>query len=306
MGRSNSYTAELFWNAATREIAEYSQNSLLYNERFNLINSASEIAQSLVADVVSEAYMNDFLVGIPGTDKQLVSAGSYAVATRKITATMNVAFSTDDVSATITFVDGATNYYGIVQSFVDANNVILRDGYGNLPVANIASLTNVLLQPTTLNYSALGLTSFRMLRYGSQIKMQVMSTLASAVIPFSPESFERWVTTAPQNRNSIAWSFVGTTLYLKKGSSLASFGTVTLRFPTLPDLILSDSETVDLLDGGMVHSGIMILKNLIQKRLKVRPTLNVDELTQQVQSVYRSMGGEVKKEQISQKIESLL
>jgi len=59
-----------------------------------------------------------------------------------------------------------------------------------------------------------------------------------------------------------------------------------------------------LLDGSLVQMGIIILRTLLQKRLGI--TVDKDAVVEEVTSIYRSLGGEKKKEEIQMKIEALL
>jgi hypothetical protein len=303
MALSNIYTAKLFWNAATREIKAYKQNDLVYNERFNLINQACLMTQGLVSDIVAEAYKKDTTAVLSTTGKY-GTTGTFTSATNALVATMSSSFSSADVGNMIILRTGTTVYIATIQSYVSATSVIL---YGdNLPSVDVASFDTITMAGTTPTGTTVSISSLRLLRFNSQLRLQLISTATENVNVELSESFPRWRTSASQNLNSIIWCLVGTNMFLNKGDSVSSYGTLTIRYPGLPDLVTLDTDYVDLIDGIMVVTGIMVLKTLIEKRLGVQVSNNGTTIVENVQAMYRSAGNEVSKEIIKAKVESLL
>lgn len=305
--KSNTYTAKDFFDHATRDIKDFPENDPVYAERFSLIDRASQITQAMVADIVSEAYVSDFLLNVPDQGKYLSSGGSYTLATRTLTGTMLPSdWSSDDIENIVVFREGTDIYFGVIDEYVDTTNVILRADSGSLPLANIATVEEILMPSSLLTYDGLDISTYRMLRYGAQIKIQILSTASTVIFPLTHEAFEKWRTSAAQNKNAIAWTLIGTSLYLKKGLLLSNFGTVTLRMPVLPLAIGADGDYMDLLDGAMIQIGIVVLRDIIEKRLGRVPTANKEGLAELIQSLYRSSSGEISKQEAMAKIEALL
>ena len=303
MGLSNLYTAKLFWNAATREVKTYKQNDLLYAERFNLINQACQIAQGFVSDIVAEAYKKDTTAVLSTTGK-FGTTGTYTVATATLVATMSSSFTSADVGNMIILRISTTVYVCTIASYISATSVTLTGD--NLPTSDQASFSTITMAGTTPTGTTVSISSLRLLRYGSQLRLQLLSTSTDNVLVESAESFPRWRTGASQNLNTIIWNLVGTNIFLNKGDSVSSYGTLTIRYPALPDLVSLDADYVDLIDGSLVQVGIKVLRNLIEKRIIGTPVSPVTSVIEQVESMYRAAGNEQKKEVIKEKVESLL
>jgi hypothetical protein len=302
MPLSNLYTAKTFWNAATREIKEYKQNDLVYNERFNLINMACQLTQGMVGDLVSEAYRRDTTAVLSTTGKY-GTTGVFTAATNTLVATMSSDLVSADIGNMIIMRTGTTVYIGTIVSRTNATTVVLSGD--NLPAVNVAAFDTITMAGTSPTGTTLSISSLRLLRYGTQLDLQLLSTATNSVFVKASEGFSQWVTTANQNKNAIAWNLVGTNIFLKKGSSLTSYGTLTIRYPALPDLVTLDADYVDLIDGSMAQIGIVVLRTLLEKRLGVQ-SVGSTAIQEQVSSMYRSAGNEQKKEVIQEKVESLL
>jgi len=283
MALSNIYTGTLFWNAATREIKAYKQNDLVYAERFNLINQACQITQGLVADVVAEAYKRD-TVAVLSTTGKYGTTGTFTASTRALVATMDSSWSSVDIGNLVILRTGTTVYLGTVESYVSTTSVVLVGD--NLPSTNVASFDTITMVGTTPTGSVISIASLRLLRYGSQLRLQLLSTATNSVLIEPSESFPRWRSGASQNLETIVWCLVGTLVYINKGDTLSSYGTLTFRYPALPDLIALDASYIDLIDGTMIQTGILVLKSLIEKRLGVPPN-NAQPIIENVQSIYR-------------------
>ena len=261
------------------------------------------MAQGLVADIVSEAYQKDTTAVLSTTGKY-GTTGTFTAATNTLVATMSSNFASIDVGNMIILRTGTTVYVATIQSYISTTSVVL---YGdNLPITDVASFDTITMAGTTPTGTVINISSLRLLRSGSQLRLQLISTATENVNVELSESFPRWRTGASQNLNSIIWCLVGTNIYLNKGDSLSSYGTLTIRYPGLPDLVSLDADYIDLLDGIMVINGIMILRTLIEKRLGVQVSNNGTTIIDNVQSMYRNAGNEQSKELIRAKVESLL
>ena len=296
-------TAAYFWREAVRDI-NVDIEPLAF-EKYNLINRTQEMVQGMFADLVGEAYLKETTAVLSTTGKYYVSGASWVASTNSLTATMDTAWASSDVGNLVVFRDGTSVYVGTITSRTSGTVVVLAGD--NLPSADIATLEDVLMAATTLTGDSLNISSLRLLRYGTQLNVTIRSTVTDQIETLPRESFPKFNTTSPQNRNKIAWMLVGDTVYLSKGSSLSSYGTITIQYPALPTDVTSDSDYVDLLDGNMLQIGIAMLRAKVQRRLSVPiPDEDKRDVRDLVMMLYNSFGQDVKKELVEQKLESLL
>jgi hypothetical protein len=292
-----------FWKEAIRDLSLDDLVPLDF-ERYNLINRACQITQGLVADVVSEAYMEDTNPVLDSTGKYYVSGASWTVATKTLTATMDSDWASTNVGNIVIFRDGTDTYIGTISAWTDATNVVLRGDA--LPAADITTVDDVMMVNSAVSYASLDISTLPMLRYGTQVRLQIMSTETDFINSLPSEQFERWRTTAQQNLDRVVWTLVGQIVYFQKGTSITTLGTLTFRYPRVAKTVTSETDYIDLLDGSMMQVGIMVLRSLIQKRLGIKVDVDKNEIAEQIQAIYRQSGGEIKKEEITKKVEALV
>jgi len=301
MALSKLYTAKDFFIEATRDIPNYPENDATYNERFNLIGRSCQIAQGLCADVVSESYMTP-VVAVFSTTGKYGTTGTFNATTKVLVATMSSSFASTDVGNMVILRVGTAVYVGTISVYTSATTVTLTGD--NLPSTNQASFDTITMAGTTPSGSSIDISSLNILRYGNQLNLQLLSTSTTQVVAYPRESYPRWSTTSTQNSNTIIWTLVGNTVALNKGSAVSSYGTLTFWYPRVASSVAGDTDYVDLLDGAMVQMGIIILRTIIQRRLNI--PVDKEAVTEEVTSIYRSLGGEKKKEEIQMKIDALL
>lgn len=301
MSLSNLYTVDAFWTEAVRDLGNV--HNVLKFEKFNLVNRACQLAQGLMADVVSESYITDTVV-MNSTTGKYGTTGTFVAATGVLTATMDTGFSASDLGNMVILRSGTSVYVGTIHSRTSATVVTLTGD--NLPTSDQASFNTITMATTTPSGTILDFSSVSMLRYGSQLNLQILSTSTDQVVCYPREGFNRWDNTLATNRNTIIYTIVGTSVRLDKGSSVSSYGTITFRYPRIPYTVSLTTEYVDLLDGSMVQVGIMLLRGMIQKRLSLPIDVDKNAIAEQIVAVYRSLNGEVKKEEVESKIEGLL
>lgn len=302
MALSNK-TAGYFWREAARDLDV--ETPLFAFEKYNLMNRVQELTQGMFADIVAESYIRETTAVLSTTGKYYVSGASWDADTNQLTATMDTVWSSSNLGNLVIFRDGTSVYIGTITAWVSTTVVTLTGD--NLPTADIATVSYVMMAGTTISNSQIDISSLKLLRYGTQLNLNLKSTITNQFETLSRSSFNAWSSTVPQNRNKIAWTLVGTGLYLKRGSSLSSYGTMTLEYPSLPTAVTGDSDYIDLLDGMMVQIGIISLRSKIQRRLG-KPTDETDrsEAKELINALYNSFNQDIKKEFVEQKLESLL
>src|SRR3990167_3375626 len=212
MALSNLMTVADFWREANRDLN--SPPNVLAFEKFHLINRVCQITQGLLADVVSEAYMKD-TTAVPSTTGKYGTTGTFAVATGILTATMNSDFGSGDIGNMIVLRTGANVYIGQISTQTSGTVVVLSGD--NLPATDVASFDTITMASTTPTGDTVNIGSLRMLRYGSQVRLQILSTATTQVVVVKIEDFPTWPTAAPQNSNTIIWTLVGKNVQLKRG-----------------------------------------------------------------------------------------
>ena len=304
MGRSR-YTVSEYIRNATRDIPQYEQNSAVYTERYDLINRVQELVQGMFADLVAEAYMTETTAVLSTTGKYYSSGASWDTDTDSLTATMDTSWASTDVGNLVIFRDGTSVYVGTITSRTSATVVVLTGD--NLPAADIATVNDVMMAATTISGDSINVSSLKILRYGTQMNINLRSTVTDQFDTLARSAFFKWDSTDPRKRNTIAWTLIGTTIYLNKGSDVSSYGTITIEYPSLPTVVSADGDTVDLLDGAMAQIGLNVLRAKIQRRLQLPiPEGDKNDTRELITMLYNSFNQDVKKELVEQKLESLL
>ena len=306
MALSTLYTAKSFFRQAVADVQAYRQNSEAYVRRFESINNVQQSIQAQFADIVSEAFMTPTTPVLSTTGKYYSSGASWAASTSRLTATMSANWASTDVGNLVIFRYGSSVYVGTIIERISNTVVKLRGD--NLPATDLGTVDDVIMAGTTVDgSSAVDISSLKMLRYASQVKLRLESTATKTVEAMDPASFQKFQVSAANNSTRMAWMLQGNYLYVKFGSGLSSAGTLTLWYPRLPDQVSSDSDNVDLLDGAMVQIGIIALKVSIQRSLgeKANP-VDQQELQKMIAMLYQSMGGTIGKEEIKKKVEALV
>lgn len=306
---SRIYTVKDFFDHATRDLKNFPENNAVYNERFVLVDRASMVAQALFADVVSEAYLDETTAVLSNTGKYSADTITYTLATKYLTmATVTGGnWSSTDEGNMVVFHDGTSVYVGRIAQRI--SNLVIKVSGDNLPTGDIASVDYVIMAATAPTGDVINLSSLRVLRYGSKLKLDVASDATTVVDSVTVSAYNKFRSTAQQNLNKIIWTTTGDYLNLKKGWSLGSYGTLTLRYSRLPIQVTADTDYVDLLDGAMAEIGIIILKNILADRVEgvqVDKEKDKESLNKLITALYRAQGGEIAKELKQQKIESIL
>lgn len=289
MALSNDYTVASVWRSAIFDFDK--EASFPEFTRFEIINRAQALTQSVVADVVAESYMTNLYPVVANAGKYGVSGMSYTAATKILTATLNVAFASTDEGKFVVFREGANIYGATILTYVSGTSVVL---FGNdLPAADIAVIDDVLVVATTPSGDVYDVSKARMLRYGTQERIKLFSSLTDKVEKLSDIGFEQFTTTASYNKNKIVWNLSGTSLFLKRGFGLSSYGTLTFRYPRLPFLCSLDTDFVDVLDGNMAQLLIAITRNLIARRIGKFDKERTDDIAFLIQAIYREFNREI-------------
>lgn len=279
-------------------------DTIAYAQRFELLNLAQQRVIDQFYALMSHSYMTPVVVVNDTTAKYATAATSaYTVATTLLAVTdQSAAFDANDIGKLVMFRKTGDVYLGVVDA-VPSSTTLTISGF-NLPSGNLATIDEVLICPTPPTGTYISLTGLSIMRVGGQIKMELESTATTAVEPLSLEAYRNFRTTAAQNRNKIVWVLSGDQLLLKKGTSLSSYGTLTLRYPRVPINLTADSDYIDLPDGAATALMVELLKRELLRRFKqLEP--NLEDLALLVKNMYNTFATLVQTEEIEQKTQAL-
>lgn len=263
------------------------------------LNAAVEYVAALFFDLMSQSYMTAATVTIATTGRYYVSGATWTAATRLLTATMDTSFTSGDVGKLIVFRVGTSVYVGVVESYGSATTVVVS-GSG-LPTTD-QTVNYVLLAATAPSSDSADISTLRIMRLGSQVKLELESTSTARVEPLSITAL-RIIQTSQQNKNKVFWALQGETILLKKGDSLSTYGTLTLRYPRVPTALSAVTDYIDLPDSA-VELAYLRLKTVVDGIAGIKADYT-SQIEGAIRSLYRSFGGEVDVETIKAKILAL-
>ena len=128
-----------------------------WEEGENLYLIPSSVSGNVIARYIISHQDIAVITTAAGNGKWNTANGTWAALTRKLTATMNNAFIASDKNKRIAFRDATTARYGFIESFVDADEVIVNGNalptsdiavVAQVMVIDLAETTDILLDPT--------------------------------------------------------------------------------------------------------------------------------------------------------------
>lgn len=297
------------WTESSFDIGS-PQNDPLYVNRIGLINRAQKAVGGLFYDVMVPAYKDNEMVLTDVNGNYYSSGASYVAATRTLTVTMNAAFTSADVGKLVMFRYGSLVYLCTVQSYVSATSVVVQGA--NLPATNIATVNYVMMAATTLSGDSLDISNLRMMRTGQELGFIVDCSETTLCEPITLEKYKTWDSSNPANLSKVVYCLVGNTLLLKKGTSVSSYGTLTIYFSGIQNLGTLDADMVDLPDGPAIELALIKLKQIRYEQynqlgISVKPLADTAAQSQElVSGLYRIFGKqEIAEDVVQDKIKAL-
>jgi hypothetical protein len=144
-----------------------------------------------------------------------------------------------------------------------------------------------------------------MFRGGPEVRFMLESTSAGCIVATSKEEHHRFRTSASQNSDTIAWSLVGDSIYVKKGSGLSSYGTLTLWYPRQPLEPTVATTLLDIPDGIPMEIALLKLKMILAERYNVKFS-GEREMESLIQKFYSTLGVATNLEEVKDKTAKLL
>jgi len=109
---------------------------------------------------------------------------------------------------------------------------------------------------------------------------------------------------ANQNKFRIVYAHQANKLLLRKGDSVASFGTLTYTFPRLSDEVAADADTIDLPDGSAIRIALLRLKVIVAQRIGLNIQI-AEEMNAELQGLYSAFQATLSEEEKKEKVEAL-
>jgi hypothetical protein len=307
MALSRNWTYADFWRSAYVDDA-FDPNNAVWFLRHKLMDEAIEFTATLFYDLMGIRYLTDVTI-VPDTTGRYSasSTGTFTAATKTVTfVNMNTNFGSGDPGKIMMFRVGALVYVCRVTAFVDADNVTV-DG-NNLPSTN-QTIDYILLAstpPTGVgSYISTWIGDLKIMSVGQQIRTFLESSSTVNVDNVDITAVINYRSSADANKNRLVWALSGENILLAKGSSLSTYGTLTLRYPRVPYVWTADTDYIDLPDGAPVNIAILKLKSMVQDRMGRQKTDYSPQLEGLIQTLYRTFGGEASAEVLREKIKAL-
>ena len=283
------------WDRVRSDL-KLTQNNPAYPFRFSDLNESIRMIVGLFYDLMASFYEQTTTL-VPSTvGAYYVSGASWDVDLNRLTATMNRDFAASDVGCEVMFLDGSSVYLATVSAFVSVTVVELTGD--NLPAADIAALEYVLLAKTAPTSDIASLSSIDMMRQGQQVRLKLFSSLITSTSavrtkPATIEEIKIFRASANQNKNLILFALSGNNLYLAKGSSLTSYGTLTLYYPGMPLDVTADASNLDIPKGTPYELAIMQWEKTLRRRNGMPEPDLTKEIQTHIQNLYRTYGAEI-------------
>jgi len=277
-------------------------------ERFTLVNRAIEKITSQFYSLMALDYMTSAVAVIDSSGNRAdgyTGVGTWDSSTSTLTFTeLNRPFTSSDEGKMVMFSMGDNTYYGTVLTVV--SSTAIRIIGTNLPSTD-GTFQSFLMTATPAAFDTISLSNIPIMRLGQQVRLILESDAIPTRIckPVSIEALNNFDESAPYNKKMIVYAYAGEELLLRKGAGLNSYGTLTLRFPRIPQKLSSDSDMVDVPDGA-IQLVLVYLEKLLRGRLRQPSSPSTEnELQAAIENLYQSYGITATLEEIKAKVEAL-
>lgn len=301
MALSRKWTAAQFFQNAVAPLAELDRIPLAWVQRYELINLVQLQVVSAFYAPMAAGYMTPVALQVDTVINYSTGASTWTGATRRLTATMNTNFASTDIGKTVMLRSGTAGYMGTIDSFVSTTIVTIT---GNaLPAGNLASIDDIMVINTTISNDLISLAGLSIMRAGDQVKLHLESSATTDVDPVTLEEMQRYQTTDPRHPHKIIWCYSGDFLLLK--TPLASYGSLVLWYPRVPQEPSADTDYIDLPDGPAIDLAQALLRKMIAERFLAGAVKNPQEIAAGVQAMADNYGLQMNKEDMKRKVEAL-
>lgn len=268
MSLSKRYTAIKFFREASRD-TNLSANSLLYADRFNMINSVVDGVYTVLYPLMMKSYQRlAILIKQPAAGKyDNDGAASYASTTQAITVpNINTSLTDSDIGKIVAFRQASSNlsWFGTIETVPTTTSFTVS---GNVLPGSDITLAEVLIPGTFVTQDKAILTDLRINRAVAPVNFVLESTATTSVRPVTREAFDLFNEDAHETKKQIVFILEGESLLLKKGSSLTTYGSLILSYPAMPVPVSLNAQYIDLPDGAPMELALKVLRAKIYTRL---------------------------------------
>jgi hypothetical protein len=288
------------WREAVRDLGAITD--VPHWEKYDLINRAIKTVIGQFYDLVSNLYMTEATIAGTSGFYETGSTGTYTVSTKTLalqTPSRNI-ISTD-VGKQVSFRIGTSTYSAIIESVATTSSFVVT-GIG-LPASN-GTLASVIVVGDLPTANKLSLSDLRVMMAGQQIKLQLASSTSGVTIKSATMSEIDNFRTGGVNRKTVLWAINGDNVEIAYGDDV-DLGTLTLRYPRVPELVSSTATGIDLPDGTIMEIAILYLKGLIQQRITGHKDNNEAKLSDLINNLYTTFGQEANAEINKEKVLAL-
>lgn len=300
MPLSRDVTAASLWREAVRDINAV---GVLGFEKLLLVNRAVSTVAGEFYDLMSISYMTDANATLSATAKyEAGTGGTYTVSTRTLNFNNpSTNFDSTDIQKVIVFRILTAIYLGVIESVTSTNEVVF---YSTVYPASDTTFNEALIAGTTLSASTFSIASLRIMRTHA-MRIEITTTVAGATIKAGTTREVDTFNGSGRNAKTIVWALTGDSVNFGIGDDLVSAGTLMIRYPRVPILVVADGDYIDLPDGTPVEIAIIYLRGLIQRRLGLPIEDNEALLSKKIADLYMSVTGEANQEVVKEKVMAL-
>lgn len=297
---SRDYTVNSVWREAVRDFPADQQ--IPHYMALDIVNRAQSAVAGQFYDLMSQFYMTDATFSVSAAGSYSTASGTYTLATATLSIAMSTNFSASDVGKMIVFRMSSDVYIATVKTYLTASSVIV-DG-ASLPSSG-GAVSYAILCPTSVTADYISIAAYRIMMTGQQVRMSIESSATSYVSSVSMDELRVWRSSAVQNKDRIVFSLSGEKIFLKKGTSLSSFGTLTIHYPRVPALMTAMTDYVDIPDGAATGLLISTVRSMVAPRIGIQLQDQTNDIAQKVQAMYSTFAQEASAEEIIKKVQSL-
>jgi hypothetical protein len=291
MPLSRDYTVALAWQQAKRDLGDVDVNQIPEWEMFDLVNRAIQTVIGQFVDLVIPSYITEIAI-VDNSDGAYDESGTstYVSATKTVTLSSGSRGITSADIGKMVIMRSGTSIYAVKLKTVTSTSIFTVEG-SPLPSSNV-TLNTVIISGKTAGNNVISLAGLRIMRNGQNIEFELSSTATTnteAVTQKEVDTFQ----TGGTNSKKLVWCFTGDNINFDYGSGLSSAGTLTLRYPKLPDWAVTLTENIDMPDGIAIEIMILYLRGLIQQRMFGKKENTENQMANLIQRMYQVFGGEV-------------
>lgn len=190
-----------------------------------------------------------------------------------------------------------------LERFNMVNDAVMAVGGQIYPLVSSSYLSELSISNAA---DTLPLGAIRLMMVGAEQRLIIEADAGRIVRPVDLEERQIFRASAVQNKNTIVWAYSGATLYLKKSADIATYPTLTIRYPRVPIEVVLDADLIDLPDGAAMALALLKLKSIIGERYNQPAVDRSTEARQLMQDLYTNLGVQSSLEEIQAKVKAIL